>query len=733
MIRTLDDAENAVREVLGLPDRKAQLLRLTVLVGTCVGGEARAFLEEAQRRIREGPAGGTKRRAPAAPPAPAPLRQAQGEALGPAQGEAAAPGAPPPRGRDTVREPRPPEERLLPRKEVRPIREPEAPVREDSVVLRGDLPTWRADLPMGPPKEAPPAPSRPTEAAAPRPEPVEGPRVAPAGQDAGISPRARIAMHVGDLQLEPRAAEKPKAPAPPRPGLAGGARPAAAAPPRMPPPPSTPAPHPPTSREAAKPAVPPLKPFGARSQVAGPGGPRIGDTRAIARELAEAEGGLDAEEALKPFRSTAERTEVVTLLGEADILDKPAPSPPPARPPTERRPAPQQAAPSLAAGHAPGAGHAPALRDVLGEALRQAQGEAPPAPPAPPIEEPLVRRPLAPAAPAPPRPPERLFTAPLPVEEDEEGAEELDEARMVGEEVGAPTIAPELPAIESPPIRSPSPLRESPLPQRGTPPERGTPPRPEPAPRLAGAAPSDEPGSLAVVPDPDDVFDGIERAIRDGVLSIEPGDKGLSEQEATELFAAFAAKAGMTAAPAAKSGRAAPGGPKIENDTVVLDVPKVMAGAAPGPAPDTIRVYRLLRRIFADTHQELPGWLLARTILADPDGMTGAVVQALKLRKVGDLVGYKEALGNLFRRILGVRLQFGRTAEKVGRYLKGVVERAGGADGLGDRERFAHVLDAILVSDSRVKQVEGYFAQGPEGERAALEMLRALRPKGQAG
>ncbi|MCI0340801.1 MAG: hypothetical protein L0216_06560, partial [Planctomycetales bacterium] len=229
---------------------------------------------------------------------------------------------------------------------------------------------------------------------------------------------------------------------------------------------------------------------------------------------------------------------------------------------------------------------------------------------------------------------------------------------------------------------------------------------------------------------------------RDGVLSIEPGDKGLSEHEAAELFAAFAAKAGVPAAPAAGAGRAGPParGAKLENDTVVLDVPKAppsspgaadTAGTA-GPAPDTIRVYRLLRRIFSDTHQELPGWLLARTILADPDGMTGAVVQALKLRKVGDLVGYKEALGNLFRRILGVRLQFGRTAEKIGRYLKGVVERAGGADGLGDRDLLAHVLDAILVSDSRVKQVEGYFAQGPEGERAALELLRALRPGGKA-
>ena len=225
------------------------------------------------------------------------------------------------------------------------------------------------------------------------------------------------------------------------------------------------------------------------------------------------------------------------------------------------------------------------------------------------------------------------------------------------------------------------------------------------------AAPSEAPTDG----DPDNIFDSIEGALKRGVLPLDVGRQGLSANEAGELFQAFLEAAGGAAANA-----------EIGEETIVMD-----RGAAPrrtgggGGRVDAITLFRVIRRIFAETHQRLPAWLVARTIMSDPANVLQLAIGALRRREEREFLAYKETVAELFQHILAARLQWGKTADAMGRYLRRVVETHAPAT---EHERLAVAIDAVLMSDRRIAEVQGYGGRGVEGERAALSLLESLAP-----
>jgi hypothetical protein len=218
--------------------------------------------------------------------------------------------------------------------------------------------------------------------------------------------------------------------------------------------------------------------------------------------------------------------------------------------------------------------------------------------------------------------------------------------------------------------------------------------------------------------DPEEVFDSIELALRTGTLPLEAGRAGLDDEEAGSLFQAFLS----TSEEAARAADPA----QIGEDTIVMDkqeAPTAPPASGDGTAIDGVALYRVIRRIFDETHQKLPTWLIARTIMTDPAAVYQLVLDALHLRRARDFIGYKETVADLFQRILATRLKHGKDIEVIERWLRNVVLKTAPGD---EHERLAAGVDGVLINDRRLAEARGYKERGREGVRAALSLLESL-------
>ncbi len=182
--------------------------------------------------------------------------------------------------------------------------------------------------------------------------------------------------------------------------------------------------------------------------------------------------------------------------------------------------------------------------------------------------------------------------------------------------------------------------------------------------------------------------------------------------------------------------------PQVRPATPVAGSPPVPA-ATPAPAPptapheeipettefDDLKMASLVRDVFSETHQDLPEWQVARAILADRDTLRELLIDAIKAKNAKDGETYNEKALKVFDIILGVQMQMGRSADKVTKFVREVVEKLNAADsGLEvDRDETNQIVSAIMMFDPRIKTMLGFQAEGAPGmEKAMAEVQRLL-------
>lgn len=184
-------------------------------------------------------------------------------------------------------------------------------------------------------------------------------------------------------------------------------------------------------------------------------------------------------------------------------------------------------------------------------------------------------------------------------------------------------------------------------------------------------------------------------------------------------------------APAAARGAAPASG--------VAPVPAGAVAAPPPTAPleeipettefDDLKMASLVRDVFSETHQDLPEWQVARAILANRDTLRELLIDAIKAKNAKDGEAYNEKALKVFDIILGVQMQMGRSADKVQKFIREMVEKLNAADaGLEiDRDETGQIVNAVMMFDPRIKTMLGFQTEGPAGtEKAMAEVNRLL-------
>ena len=144
---------------------------------------------------------------------------------------------------------------------------------------------------------------------------------------------------------------------------------------------------------------------------------------------------------------------------------------------------------------------------------------------------------------------------------------------------------------------------------------------------------------------------------------------------------------------------------------------------------DDLKMASLVRDVFSETHQDLPEWQVARAILNNRDNLREFLIEAIKAKNAKDFEAYNEQALKVFDLILGVQMQMGRSADKVNKFIREVVEKLNIADpGLEiEREESGQILNAIMMFDPRIKTMLEFQAGGAEGmEKAMAEVNRLL-------
>ncbi len=182
--------------------------------------------------------------------------------------------------------------------------------------------------------------------------------------------------------------------------------------------------------------------------------------------------------------------------------------------------------------------------------------------------------------------------------------------------------------------------------------------------------------------------------------------------------------------------------PTARPPTPVAGMPAVPA-STPAPAPptapveeipettefDDLKMASLVRDVFSETHQDLPEWQVARAILADRDNLRELLIDAIKAKNAKDFEAYNEKALAVFDIILGVQMQLGRSADKVSKFIREVVEKLNASDaGLEiERDETNQIISAIMMFDPRIKTMLGFQAEAAPGmEKAMAEVQRLL-------
>lgn len=187
-------------------------------------------------------------------------------------------------------------------------------------------------------------------------------------------------------------------------------------------------------------------------------------------------------------------------------------------------------------------------------------------------------------------------------------------------------------------------------------------------------------------------------------------------------------------------GQGAAAAPPVRPLTPVAGSPPVPASTpAPPTAPveeipettefDDLKMASLVRDVFSETHQDLPEWQVARAILADRDNLRELLIDAIKAKNAKDFEAYNEKALAVFDIILGVQMQLGRSADKVSKFIREVVEKLNASDaGLEiERDETNQIVSAIMMFDPRIKTMLGFQAEGAPGvEKAMAEVQRLL-------
>ena len=112
---------------------------------------------------------------------------------------------------------------------------------------------------------------------------------------------------------------------------------------------------------------------------------------------------------------------------------------------------------------------------------------------------------------------------------------------------------------------------------------------------------------------------------------------------------------------------------------------------------DDLKMASLVRDVFSETHQDLPEWQVARAILNNRDNLREFLIEAIKAKNAKDFEAYNEQALKVFDLILGVQMQMGRSADKVNKFIREVIEKLNAADpGLEiEREESGQIVSRI--------------------------------------
>ncbi|MCE9581280.1 MAG: hypothetical protein K8T20_02060 [Planctomycetes bacterium] len=185
---------------------------------------------------------------------------------------------------------------------------------------------------------------------------------------------------------------------------------------------------------------------------------------------------------------------------------------------------------------------------------------------------------------------------------------------------------------------------------------------------------------------------------------------------------------------------AKPGGELPQWVPGVDDFPTTKAAAPPPTAAheevlpettefDDLKMASLVRDVFSETHQDIPEWQVARAILNDRDTLRELLIDAIKAKNAKDFELYNEKAFKVFEIILAVQMQMGRSADKVSKFVREMVEKLNQVDPRLDidRDECGNIVNAIMMFDPRIKTMLGFQAEGAAGmEKAMAELSRLL-------
>jgi hypothetical protein len=187
----------------------------------------------------------------------------------------------------------------------------------------------------------------------------------------------------------------------------------------------------------------------------------------------------------------------------------------------------------------------------------------------------------------------------------------------------------------------------------------------------------------------------------------------------------------------------APAGPKGPGTSTTV------AGAAvappPGGAPvgppveeipettefDDLKMAGLVRDVFSETHQDIPEWQIARAILNDRDKLRENLIEAITAKNAKDFELYNDKALAVFDLILGVQMKMGRSADKVTKFVRIVVERLNASDPALEivKEETEQLISAVMMFDPRIQTMTQYSTDGDAGLEAAGAELKRLLSK----